>query len=345
MNGKKWNEGVLRGCIKKGFTKGDFIKEFQMKDENELKEMLKRIYRFEDVSITKRLAEMDQNEKHKGSNRKNKSKKQNNNNAVAAFVPVTSGMTVPYNVSNQQMLTTQLAAKLPALADSATDITDKLEVNSLTVNTVVETPTELQVLRDKLAANESYVRELKVKIAETNANYLKDMEWFTEIIKSIKNLAKELIEAKKLSKEKAESIENKLKLIAETNELLELANAESESLRSQIAALQAKKVYFGNCKEVQMDFDYLAENITVQDDAVIMKITNFFTQKDVSALISNFSGEQIRRLAEISNIVDIIKKEEAPDIGLELYFDESNDFTEMVALLTSCEVKLKSNTN
>jgi len=339
MNGKKWTEGVVRSCIKNGFTKNDFIKEFQMKDEDELKEMLKRIYRLKDVSISKRLAEMEQNEKR--ANRKNKSKKQKNN-AGAAFVPVaSSGMTVPYNVSNQQMISSQFATNIPALAESATNTVDKLEVNSLAINNVVEEPTELQILKDKLATNESYVSELKGKIAETNANYLKDMEWFAEIIKSIKNLAKELIEAKKLSKEKAESIENKLKLIAETNELLELANAESESLRSQIAALQAKKVYFGNCKEVQMDFDYLAENITVQDDAVIMKITNFFTQKDVSALISNFSGERIRRLAEISNIVDIIKKEEASDIGLELYFDESNDFTEMVALLTSCKVKTK----
>lgn len=340
MNGKKWTEGVVRSCIKKGFTKNDFIKEFQMKDINELKDMLGRIYKFEDVSINKRISEMEQNEKHKA-NRKNKSKKQNNN-AVAAFVPVTSsGMTVPYNVSNQQMISTQqlavnVPAKLPVLKESVTKTVDKLELNSRTSGDVVEAPTELQKLSAKLADNESYVSELEEKLADEKANYLKDRKWFSELSASIRNLIKELKEAKQNAKEKANSMESSLKSIAEMEELIKMANAESEGFRKQISALQAKKVYFGNCKEVQMDFDYLAENVPIQDDAVITKITNFFTQKDVSALISNFSGEQIRRLAEISYITDTLKKEET--VELELYFDESNDFTEMVALITSCKV-------
>lgn len=336
MNGKKWTEGVLRRCIKNGFTKDDFYKEFQMKDINELKEMLGRIYKFEEDSITKRLSEIEQNEKRK----ENKSKKQNNN-AVAAFVPVaSSGMTVPYNVSNQQMISTQqlavnVPAKLPVLKESVTKTVDKLELNSRTSGDVVEAPTELQKLSAKLADNESYVSELEEKLADEKANYFEDRKWFSELSASIKSLINELKEAKELAKKKANSMESSLKSIAEMEELIKMANADSEDFRKQISALQAKKVYFGNCKEVQMDFDYLAENVPIQDDAVIMKITNFFTQKDVSALISNFSGEQIRRLAEISYITDTLKKEETE---LELYFDESNDFTEMVALITSCKV-------
>lgn len=335
MNGKKWTEGVVRSCIKKGFTKNDFIKEFQMKDINELKDMLGRIYKFEDVSINKRISEMEQNEKHKA-NRKNKSKKQNNN-AGAAFVPVaSSGMTVPYNVSNQQMISAQQLAvnvptKLPVLDEAATKTVNKLELNSGTSGDVVK----LQELSVKLADNESYVSELEGKLAAEKAKYLENIKWFSELSARIKNLINELQEAKKNAKEKANSMESSLERIAETEAFIKMANADSEDFRKQISALQAKKVYFGNCKEVQMDFDYLAENVPIQDDAVIMKITNFFTEEDVSALISNFSGKQIRRLAEISYITDTLKKEETE---LELYFDESNDFTEMVALITSCKV-------
>lgn len=363
MNGKSWTATGVWNKINKGYDTDWFIKEYDMKDVKELKFQLGRFYKHNrDTCVQEVFDAMEANKDSK----ENKSKRKkanavansiansmsganamNNVNAnslkTTAFIPVANGnMTVPYNLSNHSMTSgikidltkNNLQSPEPIPTEQNNTVSDIMQVK--TVNDLPEN-SELQQLKNQLNSNEEYISELQCKLDETNLKYNEERKWFIDIVDHIKSLLAELNDAKKLLPEKTASMQMLVEKITETEQLLVLAKAESVSLRDKISDLTAKKVYFG-ANTTEINFDYIGANYSIEEEKIISKITYFLTNSDISGLIGEFSIDQIRKLANISIIVDMIK-EETNNVALELYFDESNDFTELVGLVTSSKVK------
>lgn len=348
MNGKSWTANGVWDKINNGKDTEWFIKEYDMKDKNELIFQLGRFYKYNrDECVRKILKEMEANKSSKENKSRRKKSKTDVTEKINAnimksttFVPVKNGgMTVPYNL-NTRSLTSGLKVTLNKNnLESSESLSSKhsntLE-NNIQVNETVVLP-ELQQLRNQLNSNEEYISELQCKLDETYNKFNEERKWFTDIVNYIKNLVTELNDAKKLLPEKMASMNVLVEKINETEQLLDLAKTESTNLRDKISDLTAKKVYFGTNK-TEMNFDFLGANYTIEEEKIISKITYFLTSPDISGLIGEYSIDEIKRLARIVSIVDIIKQEHK-EYSLEIYFDESNDLTELVGLVTSSKVK------
>lgn len=348
MNGKSWTANGVWDKINNGKDTEWFIKEYDMKDKNELIFQLGRFYRYNrDECVQKILKKMEANKSSKeNKSRRKKSKtdvtKKINANIMKSttFVPVKNGgMTVPYNL-NTRSLTSGLKVNLNKnnleTSESLSSKHSNTLENNIQVNETVVLP-ELQQLRNQLNSNEEYISELQCKLDETYNKFNEERKWFADIVNYIKNLVTELNDAKKLLPEKMASMNVLVEKINETEQLLDLAKTESTNLRDKISDLTAKKVYFGTNK-TEMNFDFLGANYTIEEEKIISKITCFLTSPDISGLIGEYSIDEIKRLARIVSIVDIIKQENK-EYSLEIYFDESNDLTELVGLVTSSKVK------